>query len=68
MQLTPWAIHPVTSNVRGLLSKSWQQVVCVLLMLQDYFEFDGGSARAAEARGIKSETQEAIARWLEKNQ
>jgi hypothetical protein len=35
--------------------------------LQDYFEFDGGSTQAAEARGLKADTAQAIARWLEKN-
>ncbi|KAF8060628.1 hypothetical protein HT031_004805 [Scenedesmus sp. PABB004] len=33
----------------------------------DYFEFEAGSAAAGAARGIKSETQQAIADWLEKN-
>jgi hypothetical protein len=37
-------------------------------LLQDYFEFDGGSSKAAQARGIKPETQAAIQRWLEDNQ
>jgi hypothetical protein len=36
--------------------------------LQDYFEFEGGNTRAGAARGISSETQQAIARWLEQNQ
>jgi hypothetical protein len=40
----------------------------LLLCLQDYFEFEGSDTRAAAARGISSETQQAIARWLEKNQ
>lgn len=36
--------------------------------VQDYFEFEGGNARAGSARGISSETQAAINRWLETNQ
>jgi hypothetical protein len=39
----------------------------LLLCLQDYFEFEGGNARAGTARGISTETQQAIARWLEEN-
>jgi hypothetical protein len=35
---------------------------------QDYFEFEAGNARAGAARGVRSETQAAIDRWLQANQ
>ena len=54
---TPASPSPTPCPTPTLLMSVWQ----------DYFEFDGGSARAAAARGISTETQQAISRWLEEN-
>ena len=41
---------------------------CLLrCLVQEYMDFEGGSQAAANARGLKPETQEAIRRWLKEN-
>jgi hypothetical protein len=34
---------------------------------QEYFDFEGGNAGAAKARGLSKETQQEIAKWLAEN-
>ncbi|GLC36628.1 hypothetical protein PLESTM_000482700 [Pleodorina starrii] len=34
---------------------------------KEYFEFEASSAKVARARGLSTESQEAIAKWLEEN-
>ncbi|KAG2446691.1 hypothetical protein HYH02_008257 [Chlamydomonas schloesseri] len=34
---------------------------------KEYFEFEGANAKVGKARGLSSETQQAIEKWLEEN-